>query len=104
MLSAAFALAFFASVESGPTVSQDTAPAPKVQAAHKHVPSDSFAKEPIPLAATNFRRASRKASTILSRPHAALPPSPPSTHSTHALPAAAADVLAQCNVLRKYWQ
>ena len=41
MLTAAIALALVASVESGPTVSQDTAPAPKVRAAHKHVPSDS---------------------------------------------------------------
>jgi hypothetical protein len=41
---ATIALALVASVESSPTVSQDTAPAPKVQAAHKHVPSDSHRK------------------------------------------------------------
>ena len=45
MFAATIALALVASVkseiQSGPTVSQDTAPASKVQAAHKHVPIDS---------------------------------------------------------------
>ena len=45
MFAATIALALVASVtsriQSGPTLIQDTAPASKVQAAHKHVPSDS---------------------------------------------------------------
>ena len=53
-----------------------------------------FAKEPVPLANTNFRRASRKASTIFARP--------PSAYAARALPAAAAAVRAQqFLVLRK---
>ena len=56
MLTAAIALALVASVESGPTVSQDTAPAPKVWAAHKHVPSDSPGAHPAPQLQTSIAK------------------------------------------------